>query len=884
MRYLAIAAVLLLGVTFQAYAGHISGGEIFYKNIGPGAGANTDKYLITLRLFKDRNDTGPQVAGMPTSVTLTIFRKKGESSYEQAFNLFPVDRVKLEEIAITPAAYPCILPTPNIRYQIGYYEETVDLPREAFGYLVAFQTCCRANNITNMLGFSLPSGTLGDGATYVANISGTNLLGSETNSSPEFKVKDTAIVCADNRFELDFGAVDPNLTDSLSYSFKSAYNRGTATGAQANHIASSPPFENISYTAGFSGTQPLGSNVTIDPVSGLITGTAPAPGKYVINVYIDEFRRGQRIGEHRKDFILEVKSCNIAGADLKPGYITCDGFNLRFENLSNSPLVTSWYWDFGITGTDTDVSTSETPDFTFPVAGDYNVKLVVNRNQQCSDSITTIAKVYPGFFPGFFPQGSCILNDFNFIDTSKTAFGTISKWTWNFGDETTSGDVSNAQNPSWKYSTTGIKTIECIIESSKGCIDTIKTTTEVRDKPVIDLPFRDTLICSVDTLQLLAGGFGTYSWSPAQPVIARLTNTASPEVYPKATTVFKVTLDDNGCVNTDSIRVRVVDFVTLDAGPDKTICLTDPVTLVPSGDGLYFEWTPAATLDDSSKRNPVATPTEASTTYRVLASISDKCSAEDVVNVRAVPYPDADAGNDVTICYDDTTQLTASIVGISFTWSPVNTLINGATLTPLARPLTTTRYVLSVLDNKGCPKPGTDTVVVTVRPEIFARAGNDTSVVINQPLLFNGSGADFYEWSPATGLSRTDVNNPTARLTENITYIMKAYTAENCFDYDTVNVKVFKTLPDIFVPNAFTPGRSSNAFFRPIPVGISRIEFFRVFNRWGQIVYSSIDQFSGWDGKIGGREQPQGTYVWMVKGTDFTGKPVVKKGTVVLIR
>src|SRR6202035_4455872 len=79
-----------------------------------------------------------------------------------------------------------------------------------------------------------------------------------------------------------------------------------------------------------------------------ITGIAPSQGKYVINVCIDEWRSGIKISEHRKDFILRVQDCQRASAGLQPGYITCDGYTMTFQNLSNSPLVNSWYWDFGV--------------------------------------------------------------------------------------------------------------------------------------------------------------------------------------------------------------------------------------------------------------------------------------------------------------------------------------------------------------------------------------------------------------------------------------------------------------------------------------------------------------------------------------------------------
>ena len=116
-----------------------------------------------------------------------------------------------------------------------------------------------------------------------------------------------------------------------------------------------------------------------------------------------------------------------------------------------------------------------------------------------------------------------------------------------------------------------------------------------------------------------------------------------------------------------------------------------------------------------------------------------------------------------------------------------------------------------------------------------------------------------------------------------MTYVLRAYTPEGCFALDTMSVRVFKTGPDIFVPNAFAPdGR--NRILRPEAPGIATLDYFRVFNRWGQLVFQTSQIGKGWDGTVSGKVQDTGTYVWMVSGTDFTGKKVVKKGTATLIR
>jgi gliding motility-associated-like protein len=209
-------------------------------------------------------------------------------------------------------------------------------------------------------------------------------------------------------------------------------------------------------------------------------------------------------------------------------------------------------------------------------------------------------------------------------------------------------------------------------------------------------------------------------------------------------------------------------------------------------------------------------------------------------------------------------------------------------LNPTSRPPGSISYVLRVTDTLGCPKPSFDTVLVTILPKVQAFAGNDTTVVIGQPLLFNATGGDDYTWSPPSFLSNAFINNPIGVYNSSIDSIRYKVLVKNilgCSDSDYVKVTVFKTSPDIFVPTAFSPnGDGRNDLFRPIPVGIKRLDFFRVFNRWGQLVFASDSPFKGWDGSFGGRPQGNDTFIWVAQGTDFTGKVIYKKGSVTLTR
>lgn len=855
------------------FAEHITGGEMFYTYLG--RSGSDYRYGITLKLFRHCLQVGAQ---LDPSVGIGIFdRTTGNLVWNE---IIPIDRIVVLDLT-TPG--PCITNAPDVCYQVGFYEFEVTLPASVSGYTIAFQRCCRINGINNLIN----SGN--QGATYTAEIPGTSsITTAPENNSAQFSGVDTVIVCGGSPFTYSFAAVDAD-GDQLRYSFCTAFVGGSLGNgnAAAPNPPAAPPYRSVNYAAPFNSSSPMGADVTIDPVTGLVSGTAPAEGIYVVTVCVNEIRNGVIIATQRKDLQIKAGGCDIAEARLNPEYVSCDGFTLTFSNLSNSPLINSFFWDFGDPASGANnTSTLQSPTHTYSTAGDYTIKLVTNRSQECSDSTTAIVRVWPGFFPDFTSSGVCVLNPVQFTDLTTANFGQVDKWRWDFGQPNTTADTSNIRNPSWTYADPGTKNVRFIVGSTQGCLDTVFKTIQIIDKPPITLAFRDTLICVPDAVQLQASGSGIFSWTPVTAMVDA--NTATPTVNPTTTTTYTVQLNDQGCINTDSVLIRVVTFVTLSAMPDTTICLTDSVQLNITSDGLKYLWTPAATLNDPTLQNPFATPTQETTTYDVLARIGSCTETESIV-VRTVPYPVANAGNDTTICNNTAAQLNGSHNGISFSWSPTSSLLNANTLNPIAFPARNTEYVLSALDNKGCPKPGTDTVLVSVLPRIVPFAGNDTSVVVGQPLQLNAEGGVSYLWTPATGLNNPNIKNPIAIYSEEdgntIRYTVEVFNEIGCSDSAFITVTVFQTAPSVFVPSAFTPnGDGLNDVLRPIAVGVQQIKYFRIFNRWGQMVFNTTVNEAGWDGTISGTQQGSNVYVWMVSAVDYTGKSIFLKGTVTLIR
>lgn len=852
----------------DSFGNHLKGGFFTYEYLGPGQNNPTFlRYRVRLTIYMDCIAMGGQINN---PINFSFF----DAGTNQLFQNVSVPISQQYDLH-KGHDNPCINGNQaQCYYKIVVYNlPSIELPPNQAGYTVSYQRCCRIAGINNIAGNSNSVGN-----TYSITIPGG---ANQQNSSAVFAVNDTAVVCANSSIQIPFSATDPN-SDSLSYFFCAAWD-GADQNVPAPNTANAPPYGTIPYATGFSGAFPLGNQVTINPVTGLISGIAPAPGEYVITVCVNEYKNGVLIATTRKELHVKVGDCDVVDATLPASFPVCDNFTQFFQNLSPAnSLVTGYLWSFG----DNTTSTQATPTHTYSDTGTYRVKLIVNPGGECQDSAFALAYVYPGFFPGFTINGICVNKPTQFLDTTRTLYGFVNSWRWNFGDATTNADTSRLQNPVYTYGQTGVKNVRFIVTSNKGCIDTVDKDITIMDKPPLNVQPRDTLICNGATVQLGAIGNGNFSWTG--PNIISNGNTASPTVAPNTTSNYYVTLDDQGCINTDSMRVRVVNFVTLQAMQDTTICATDSVRLRVSSNGLHYAWTNASTLNNPNSANPTALPTSTPTTYQVTARI-DHCIATDDVTVTLVPYPVANAGPDTTICYDTDGQLRGSMVGSSFTWTPASTLTNANTLNPLASPLDTTAYVLSVTDILGCPKPRRDTVIVYVLPKILAFAGKDTAVVVGQQLQFNASGGVSYFWTPATGLNRTDIPNPMGVYNgsqDSIRYKVVMSNTAGCLDSAYVTVRVFRTNPQIFVPTAFTPnGDGKNDYVRPIPVGITHMDYFRIYNRWGQLVYSSTDtEGPGWDGKIKGKEQATATFVWIVRGTDFTGKVVFAKGTVTLIR
>lgn len=880
-----IILLILLFFFIKTNATHIAGGELFYERVRAGSTPNSDVYKITMRMFRQCNSTGGTGAALSIETPKIGIYNTNNLTLSTTLSLATIS---ITQINNNPASNPCLVGSAteiSACYDVGIWSAEIELPRTTAGYTLVWTRYTR--RMSGVQNVNIGTAT---GGTFTTQIPGTTALPNGFNNCPKFIISDTAIVCKGNPFTLNYSATDVD-GDSLSFKFAPAYEGIGGSDANPDPFTSSGvptsiSFTSLAYNSPYSASSPLGSTVTLNANTGVMSGIAPTgAGYYVICVVAEEWRDGQKINEHRKDFILKVGDCSSPKPDAGPDDRTCDGFTFYFENQSPNPAITNYLWKFG----DGTTSTAPTPTHTYLDTGLYKITLKVTANGACDDSSSKYIYVYPGFNAYIKHIGSCVQAPIKFYDSTKTNYGFVDSWKWDFGDLTTLADTARSKDTAWKYPTAGPYTVRLISTNSKGCVDTIAKNILVRDAPILTLPFHDTLICSIDTLPLISHSTGVFSWTPNYNITN--TNISNPLVFPKDTTTYVVTVNDEGCISKDSITVNVLDFITVDAGLDSVICKTDTIQLHPTSHALSYSWLASSGVPVAPVKYPLVAPL-VKTKYYVYANLG-KCQDHDSVTITPVAYPQSKVNDVNPICFGGKTQLNATIVGSSFYWSPTNSLSNPNILNPYAAPSKTTNYIITAYDTLGCPKPFRDTVTVVVVPLVMVNAGNDTSVVINQPLQLNvktsrDSLINYFKWTPSIWLNKDTIRNPIATINsvyDSLKYIVRVTTPEGCFGTDDIIVRVFRTNPDIFVPTAFTPNKDGkNDILRPICVGITKLDYFRIYNRWGQLIYETSDMEKGWNGTFNGTEQASGTYVFVTQGTDFTGKVIYKKGTCVLIR
>ena len=740
-KLLFVLILIALGAFKQASATHIVGGELVYRHLGG------SQYAVTLIIYRDCL-SGAAAFDNPAAVG--VFRANG--TLFQTFN-FVLDSVVTLQSTINSS---CVTVPNNVCTEAGYYTEIVTLPPVVGGYTLSYQRCCRNAVIQNIQ-------TPGDvGATYVATIPGSE--SSPNNSSPFWNNLPPLYVCANLPWQFNHSAFDAD-GDSLVYSLCTPY-QGASTTAPQPSPPSTPPYIPILWEPPYGLSDMMGGTVplTINPSTGQINATPNMQGTYVIGLCVREYRNGVLLGETTRGIQVNVVNCQapVAIPDdlneiLPNSFINCTEF-VEFSASNSSGF--NILWDFGDPTTTSDQSNLQSPTWTYPGPGVYDLTLIVfnptNPNDPlCTDTVVQQITVQDTVIPD---AGS----DLATCPGISVQIGTsgIQGWSYQWSPSTGLSNPNIAQptasiTQQITYTLTAIDAVGC--SGSDAVTVSLLANAAASAGP-------DVQICSGATTQLQASGGVTYLWSPNQ-FIDNVT-IANPNVNPQTTTSYIVEVTNlDGCIGFDTVQVSV-PAPSISVSNDTTICIGDTIQLFATG-GAVYSWLPNIEISNPSVSSPLVNPS-VSRTYYVESTDGNGCSVSDSVTIFVQALPTAFAGFDQGVCGGGSVQLNAT-GGVIYQWTPTTGLSNPNIQNPVVTfSSDTVTYTVTVTDIIGCVD--TDTVTVWQEPLPDAQAGPDTTICAGGTVQLNSSGGQTYTWTPTAGLNNPNTQNPTATPLTTTTY------------------------------------------------------------------------------------------------------------------
>gem|GEM_PF-481645 len=435
------------------------------------------------------------------------------------------------------------------------------------------------------------------------------------------------------------------------------------------------------------------------------------------------------------------------------------------------------------------------------------------------------------------------------------------------------GQINLAKTP------LGNHTITYSVTNTAGCKSVSQQTITVKPVPVLSLS--NLILCSgsVQAITFTGSALGS-NWTSGNPAIATIDASGVVQGFQAGQTLLRFT-NNEGC--TSNVAVTVKDLPRLSG--KQVVCKLDSIqvsTTATLGDFTKFvSQTPGIA---SVNTRGIVRGNRAGTAIIEFRD-NNGCAATHILKVDSVPERQPTPAltcEPGTIRLDQPMISTYGSSGYTYTYWK-----DSAQTSMLNNPLRIAQsgiYFIQVKNANGCSTVKPVKVKVAVAKAIIARRLDTVRTQNNVPVQLKARtmGTEF-SWSPSAGLSSPFIREPWFSYMKNMEYQVTLRTDSGCLVTDTVFVKAVDA--NIFVPSAFTPNTDGkNDKFAPVCYSIARLNFFSVFNRWGEVLFTTNTIGKGWDGTNKGAASDAGTYVWMLEAVGLDGQVFRQKGTVVLIR
>lgn len=554
------------------------------------------------------------------------------------------------------------------------------------------------------------------------------------------------------------------------------------------------------------------------------------------------------------------------------------------------------------------------PDIYNPIVqlfNDTSVIIMVGDTFGCVDDDTarlSISRVFADFNVG---TDFCRDDSVCVTDASTNINGTLTTWFYDFG----AGDtINDGASPCYFYPSSGVFNIVQLVVDNNGCVDTASRSINILPSPDANFVLNDTIICSNQQLcvtdssnsqsaiQSWTWNYGTGNVATGQSQPCRLYTPPFASTYP----VSLIVEDQNGCSDT-AVIVVTVNEVPQANFTWSVACETDSMPLANTsvqGDGVIMncEWTlwlgaPSPVLDNSCNTKFRFT----AGSYPVQLVVTDINGCADTI-VRTVVTDSISRlsifPGDTAICVGTSVEYTVGGVFDNLVWQPEIWIDNPSSATVIITPEANISYRISATNGVCASAVDTFSIRTIQKMPLEVDAAPQQIVLgLSSNITSQVAGTiDSIIWSPDLTLDCRSCPNPIATPTGTTTYTATIYYSEQgttCITDDSITIEVLNSCENsvIFVPNTFTPnGDGLNEVFLIRGIAATKIKHFRVFDRWGQMVFGIENGEAnevrwGWDGtNRNGEKLNSAVYVYTYEIECINGETVSGKGNVTLVR
>jgi gliding motility-associated-like protein len=217
----------------------------------------------------------------------------------------------------------------------------------------------------------------------------------------------------------------------------------------------------------------------------------------------------------------------------------------------------------------------------------------------------------------------------------------------------------------------------------------------------------------------------------------------------------------------------------------------------------------------------------------------------------------------------------AGLAPYTYSWSPsVSTQSFVTGLCP-------DNYSVTIQDGNKCKSTFSSAIAGSAIFQTSLTASS-TEVFQGEPVTLTGMSGVTYTWSPNLYLSCDVCPVTIATPMDDIAYCVEATSVDNC--KDTACVDIIVKCGDIFVPNAFSPNNDGHNDELIVFGNCTKDLVFRIYDRWGEMVYESFDTSNKWDGKYKGYSVTAGVFVYQLSAKLKSGEVVNKKGNITVVK